>query len=79
MYCEIFVGVIFGVIQLIPKTPMMGFVIGSHHGASLCPLIVHHVCNGDGDGGAATAEAAVSVAAAGSAAAAVLARRQRWH
>ena len=41
MYCEIFVRVIFRVIQLIPKTPMMGFVIGSHHGASLCRLIVH--------------------------------------
>jgi len=32
MYCEIFVWVIFRVIQLIPKTPMMGFVMGSHHG-----------------------------------------------
>ena len=32
MYCEIFVPVIFRVIQLIPKTPMMGFVMGSHHG-----------------------------------------------
>jgi len=31
MYCEIFVRVIFWVIQLIPKTPMMGFVMGSHH------------------------------------------------
>ena len=45
MYCEIFVRVIFRVIQLIPKTPMMGFVIGSHHGASLCRLIVHHICS----------------------------------
>jgi len=32
MYCEIFVRVIFRVIQLIPKTLMMGFVMGSHHG-----------------------------------------------
>jgi hypothetical protein len=32
MYCEIFVRVIFRVIQLIPKTPMMGFVMGSRHG-----------------------------------------------
>ncbi len=41
MYCEIFVRVIFRVIQLIPKTLTMGFVNGSHHGASLCRLIVH--------------------------------------
>ena len=32
MYCEKFVQVIFGVIQLIPKTLMKGFVMGSHHG-----------------------------------------------
>ncbi len=32
MYCEILVRVIFRVIQLIPKTPMMRFVMGSHHG-----------------------------------------------
>ena len=43
MYCEIFVWVIFRVIQLILKPPMMGFVIGSHRGASLCRLIVHHI------------------------------------
>ena len=43
MYCEIFVRVIFRVIQLIPKTPMMGFVIGSHDGASLCRHVVHHI------------------------------------
>jgi hypothetical protein len=45
MYCEIFVRVILRVIQLIPKTPMMGFVMGSWHGASLCRLIVHHICS----------------------------------
>ena len=43
MYCEIFVQVIFRVIQLIPKTPMMGFVMGSRHGASLCRLIAPHM------------------------------------
>ncbi len=40
MYCEIFVRVIFRVIQLIPKTPMMGFVMGSHHG----PLAARWCC-----------------------------------
>jgi hypothetical protein len=45
MHCEIFVQVILRVIQLIPKTPMMGFAMGSWHGASLCRLIVHHICS----------------------------------
>ena len=45
MYCEICIRVILRVIQLIPKTPMMAFVMGSWHGASLCRLIVHHICS----------------------------------
>ena len=44
MYCEIFVRVIFRVIQLIPKTGHPWDVMGSHHG----PLVVARWCQHHG-------------------------------
>ena len=43
MYCEISVQAKWREIQKSPKPPTMVFLMGSHHGISKCPHVVHHI------------------------------------
>ena len=45
MYCENSDGGKWREIQKSPKPPTMGFLMGSHRGASLCRQVVHHICS----------------------------------